>query len=236
MISELKIQTRSILFAASISLLVTACGASPTADMTQEDQQKRVAGEARPLQPSASLPESVEMKTNADQPLMVIAKSFAAAILDGKRKTDTPIALLEKVGQGLGGMHCTPTAIASMTSNVDIKLPEDRAARNNVFAVLTPERGAYAIYYPYDLNEPAEDYIIPSDQINWQRASEKSDFSVQPQLFDGVKMGSEDRFQIFLENGYYKFALLRKSLPENADAIRSADNVIAACIIHYTGS
>ena len=159
-----------------------------------------------------------------------VAEDFAAAILDGKRKADIS-AQGEK-----GGLGCQPSTLATMTNTLTITLPQSRDARDNILAVLTPERGVYAIYYPYDLEEPSEDYVIPSDQIDWKRASAETQFTVQPQWFDGMKVGTQDRFQIFLENGSYRFALLRNVAPENADRIRAAENVVATCMVDYRGS
>ena len=189
---------KSLMINGFLALLLSACTQTDGLEAKGEARQKAQSSSASLNQKPAALAQSDEQKTtdNPDEATRKIAANFAAAILDGKRKFEAPA----KLPQNIGGMRCNPSALPNMTTDFTLSLPADLKARDNNLVVLTPERGVYALYYPYDLNEPAEDYIIPSDQMSWEVANAQSKFTIQPQLFDGMKLGTQERFQIFLEN------------------------------------
>ena len=223
-----------------LTLLLSACtpadGLDSKGEVGQMMKTSPASLEQKPI--TSTHGNGVQGAGNQDEAMRgKIAANFAAAILDGKRKFETSSDIAPNLdAMNLGGMKCNPGTLPNMVTNFTLSLPIDLKARTNNLVVLTPERGVYALYYPYDLNEPAEDYIIPSEQIDWQNASKQSDFTVQPQLFDGMKLDTQNRFQIFLENGTYQFALLKNTWPEHADVIRSPQNVVASCSVQYRGS
>lgn len=132
------------------------------------------------------------------------------------------------------GMTCTPARLSPDRPDLSIDLPTDLAARRNVLAVITPERGLQVIYEPYSDAVEAGDLVIPDHNLSWERARANSHFAVRTDALDAVRPGGDEPFGVFLEPGVYQFALINGTDRALLDANRTAFRVVAGCTVAWT--
>ena len=220
------------LFVAVLGL--AACGDAATAKRETVPAQDKTAEPPPPV--AAPAPPPTARMAGAAQAADAGLLSRLQANFDRATRGErgASVALSAMPDPAGAGMTCTQTQLSPARPDLTIDLPADAAARRNVFAVITPERGLQVIYEPYGDDVEASDLVIPDAGLSWERARTTSHFAVRTDALDAVRPGGDQPFGVFLEAGIYQFALINGTDRALLDANRTPFRVVAGCAVAWT--